>query len=379
MAKVALVKCRDYNHEEVCQAVDSIFTTLGGVERFVKPGAKVLIKPNMIMKKRPEEAATTHPLVVKAVADKVAAAGASVLIADSPGGFYTESTLKALYSVCGYEEIVSKGQARLNLDTSTGDIVFENGRVVRKLTLIKPVLEVDLVINLPKLKTHGMMVFTGAVKNLFGLVPGVLKAEFHLRMNSHKVFSDLLVDICEYVKPGLTIMDAVVGMEGDGPTAGNPRSIGVLLGSTNPYALDVAATEIIGLKSEKVFTIARAAERGLVYKMDHVEIAGDRIEDCKVTDFKLPSVFRDITFFRSRLAGFVAERLKPKPVFLYKKCSGCKQCLHHCPSKAIDFTSSRPKVKLNKCIRCFCCQELCPSKAIEIKRHWLIRSLSKDT
>lgn len=377
MEKVALVRCDSYEETQVEEAIAHVFSFLGGIETLIKPGMNVLIKPNLLMKKKPEEAATTHPAIVEAIAKKVVSLGANVIIADSPGGFYTESILKAVYLSCGYKEMSERINVGLNYDLSTVDVTYDKGKVAKRFTFIKPVQEADFIINIPKLKTHGMMVYTGAVKNLYGVIPGVIKAEYHLRMDNKKDFSDLLVDICECVKPGLSIMDAVDAMEGEGPSAGTPRHLGLILASVNPYALDVAAAGLIGLANNQVFTIARASERGLVSQLQQIEILGEDIESCSVKDFKLPSVFRDIQFFKSGIFKFLVNYLKPRPVFQYDRCTGCRNCANHCPPKTISFKDNRPVVDLKKCIRCFCCQELCPQKAVKVKKPWLTRKIFK--
>ena len=379
MEKVAVVKCESYDQNKVEKAVDDIFEYLGGIEKFIKPKMKVLIKPNLVMKKKPEEAVTTHPCVVEAIAKKVLALGAEVIIADSPGGFYNEKYLKFVYTGCGYKELADRNNVKLNYDTSTIERACEKGKVAKKFTFIKPVDDVDFIINVPKLKTHGMMVFTGAVKNLFGLIPGALKAEYHLRMNNNKDFSDLLVDICECIKPQISIMDAIDAMEGAGPTAGSPRHLGLMIASINPYALDVVATSVIGLNNTQVYTIVRASERGLISSLEQVELLGENIKTCSVNDFELPHMFRDITFFKNRTFKFMANYLKPKPVFLHEQCIGCEECVNHCPPRAIEFKAGKPIVDLGKCIRCFCCQELCPKKAVEIKKPWITRKIIKDS
>jgi len=377
MEKVALVECKTYDENEVSKAVDTALEYLGGLESFIKPGMKVLIKPNLLMKKKPDEAGTTHPSLVKAVARRVVSLGAEAVIADSPGGFFNEGILKSIYSYCGYNDIPEETGARLNFDTSMEDVSFEKGIVSKKLTVIKPVVEADLIINIPKLKTHGMMVYTGAVKNFFGLIPGTLKAEYHLRLSNYDDFSNLLIDIVECFTPELTIMDAVYGMEGDGPSAGTPRHIGLILASQSPYALDVAATKLIGLERKQVYTLMRAMERNLPSEPKDIEIVGEEIEKFIIKNYKLPAKSIDISFDNNNVMKFVMNYLKPKPVFDNDLCVKCKVCANHCPPKAISFDSGAPLVDLKKCIRCFCCQELCPQKAINIKKPWILKKITK--
>lgn len=377
MEKVVLAGCRSYEADEVQHAIEFAFEHLGGIDKFVKPGMKVLIKPNLLIKKKPEEAATTHPAVVEAIAKKVIEAGAEVTIADSPGGFYNESFLKSIYTGCGYKDIPARTGAKLNYDVSAFEEPFAKGKVARKFTFIDPMRKADIIINVPKLKTHGMMVYTGAVKNLFGLIPGVLKAEYHLKLSNKKDFADLLIDICECVKPTISIMDAVDAMEGNGPSAGSPRHVGLLLASTNPYALDVTVTNLIGIDSKRVFTIVSASERGLTSRMDQIEIVNGSLEEYRVKDFKLPEIYKDIGFFKGKVYDSLLKYLRPKPVFLPDKCTKCRECAKHCPPEVINFDSGKPVVDLNKCIRCFCCQELCPNKAVEIRKPWILRRITR--
>jgi uncharacterized protein (DUF362 family)/NAD-dependent dihydropyrimidine dehydrogenase PreA subunit len=378
MEEVALVSCNTYDEADVGKAIGDALEHLGGLEQFIKPGMKVLIKPNLLMRKKPNEAGTTHPSLVKAIALKVISLGAEVTIADSPGGFYNEGILKSVYAYCGYKEIPEQTGAKLNFDTSMVEVSCENGKVSKKLTVIKPVTEADFIINVPKLKTHGMMVFTGAIKNLFGLIPGTLKAEYHLRLSNYNDFSNLLVDICERFRPDLTIMDAIEGMEGPGPSAGTPRHIGAIIAGTNPYMIDIVATNMIGLRPEQVFTLIRASERGLPSKLSDVKIIGEDLEAFKIKDYKIPVVHREHILPNNKVVKFLAEYLKPKPIFEYDICIKCKECANHCPPKAISFDTGRPVVDLNKCIRCFCCQELCPKKAIYIKKPWIMRKIVRE-
>ncbi len=379
MEKVALIKCQSYDAGQVKDSVVNAFDCLGGINKFIRPGMKVLVKPNLVLPKKPGEAATTHPAVVQAICEEVISCGADAVIAESPGGLYNRSILRTVYSSCGYKKAADRTGAKLNYDTSTYETAYNEGRIPRKFTFINPVQEADFIINVPKLKTHGMMLYTGAVKNLFGFIPGALKAEYHFKMNNAKVFSDLLVDICECVKPGLSIMDAVEAMEGEGPTAGQPKHVGLILAAENPHALDVVAAGLIGLRPENVFTLARALERGLTGRLEEIEICGENFSSSTVKGFKLPDVFRDITFFKGRLFSLISEHLKPRPVFLYDKCIGCMECAKHCPPKVIRIENRKPVPDLKKCIRCFCCQELCPKKAVDIRRSWVMRKLTKFT
>lgn len=376
---VALVRCGSYERREVEKAVGRAVELLGGIERYIKPGMKVLLKCNLLSRKRPEEAVTVHPAVVEAVVRAVQSAGAIPVIADSPGGLYTERVLKGIYKACGMEEVHERTGALLNYDTDIVEVSHPEGKVAKRMTVIKVLQDVDAVISLAKLKTHELTLFTGAVKNLFGVIPGMTKAEYHLRMKRIEEFSDLLVDICTYVKPVLSVMDGIEGMEGNGPSAGRPRHIGALLMSSNPHALDVVSAALVGLPVERICTVQRAKERGLCStKLEDMEIIGDSFDELYVSDFKLPDS-KKLGFLvralesNNRVSEFLKFYLGPYPMIKYDACAGCGYCAKHCPPKAIKMVEGKPRIDLSVCIRCYCCQELCPYKAVAIRRNWFFR------
>jgi len=355
---------------------------LGGMSAFVKPGQKVLLKVNLLMKKRPEEAVTTHPSVVEAVVHLVQEAGGIPIIGDSPGGPYTVSALRAIYARSGLRKVAERTGAILNEDVGQTIIQYPEGKLVKSLTVTNCVLDADVIIPLSKLKTHGMMTFTGAVKILFGVIPGLLKAEYHLKMFKVYDFADLLVDIATYVKPALSIMDGVVGMEGDGPSAGKPRNIGALILSTDPFALDVIATDLIGLKPEKVPTIMAARLRGLTSRLDELQLKGDSRSLWRIQGFVIPKAvstnFLDMAPLPRSVKTFILNRVRPRPIFEHATCVGCSDCVNNCPAKAITMNENqRPVVDLEGCIRCFCCQELCPHQSVKLFKPWLGRTLLK--
>ncbi len=380
-AKVVLKYCPDYTIN-VEQHLREGLAELGGMSAFVKPGQKVLLKVNLLMKKRPEEAVTTHPSVVEAVVRLVQEAGGIPIIGDSPGGPYTVSALQTIYTRSGLREVAKRTGAILNEDVGQTTIQYPEGKLAKSLTVTNCVLDVDVVIPLSKLKTHGMMTFTGAVKILFGVIPGLLKAEYHLKMFKVHDFADLLVDIATWVRPTLSIMDGVVGMEGDGPSAGKPRNIGALILSTDPFALDVVATDLIGLKPEKVPTIRAARDRGLTSRLDEIQLKGDSRSLWRIQDFLIPKAvstnFLDMVPLPRNVKMFVLNRVRPRPIFEHETCVGCSDCVNNCPPKAITMNENqRPIVDLEACVRCFCCQELCPHQAVKLFRPWLGRTLLK--
>ena len=379
MKEVSLRGCDSYEYGEVKSQVEKLLEDLGGLEKYIDKNSTVFIKLNLVMKKSPDEMATTHPIVLKVVSQKLLELGCRVIVGDSPGGPYTKSYLKGVYKTCGIEKVCEELNIELNYDTSEIKVENPNGKILKYMTVIKPILEVEHVINICKLKTHVMATFTGGVKNLFGVIPGVKKAEYHFKMSEVKDFTEALVDICDFVSPTLTIMDGIIGMEGEGPTAGVPRKIGVLLASTNTYAIDVIACNLINLDPSKVPTVQRSVERNLLEKdFSDICILGESVEDKVIKDFKIPSN-KSISFLKGKVPRkveiFVNKKLAGKPVINYKDCVKCGVCSRVCPPKVISMKAHGPVINLDNCIRCFCCHELCPKKAVNLKRTFIFKFL----
>lgn len=378
---VSLIRCEEYSYKEVKDSINSSFKNLGGIENFIDKGDRVLLKLNLLMKKKPEDATTTHPVFTKALAEILIEYGAEVIIGDSPGGPFNTKMLKGVYKACGIEKVAEEIGATLNYNTNTTEIKNPYGEVLKSINAIEVLNEVDKVISVSKLKTHGMMMFTGAVKNMFGIVAGLEKAEYHVRMPNNKDFSNALVDICQTAKPVLSFMDGIVGMEGNGPSGGEPRKISAVIASTSPYHLDVVATSLIGINPEKVPTIKRCIERNIITGgFDDISMVGNELESFIINDFIVPEI-RSLDLFEKKLPKFLREilneLLQPKPVFKHEICVGCGDCAESCPPQVIKMVDKKPVVNLEDCIRCFCCQELCPVKAIVIHRPLLMKLLAK--
>jgi uncharacterized protein (DUF362 family)/Pyruvate/2-oxoacid:ferredoxin oxidoreductase delta subunit len=368
--KVSAVRCENYDSTTVKEALNKTFDILGGIKRFITPGMKVVLKPNLVMEKSPDAAATTHPRLIAVLSSMLIDAGASVTIADSPGGPYTHSILKGVYEKCGITNAMEKSGAILNYDTSEISIDNPEAIYLKTLTVLKPLIEADMIINLPKLKTHGQMVYTGAVKNMYGAIPGTKKSQYHFLMAEYNRFADTLIDVFISVKPNLNIMDAVTGMDGQGPTAGDPRHIGLLLASENAFALDLTALKIINVKPSDVPVITQGIKRGLCpTDMSNIQICGEPLENIMVKDFNVPQLsgFRNIQFTNNIFLKKIFNHLKSRPVFLHEHCTGCSKCSQNCPAGIIEMKNNRPYADISKCIGCFCCQELCPEEAIIIK------------
>lgn len=381
MNTVNIVKCGDYEFENVKKAVYEALDGIEAIRLKITDGARVLVKTNLLMRKSPEDAVTTHPAVVEAIVRYLQELDCKVIIGDSPGGPFTEWNLKSVYKAAGMYEIAERTGCELNFDTGVLEITNPEAKRLKSMQIIKIAREVDFVVSAAKLKTHGMMTYTGAVKNLFGVIPGLVKADYHLRLNSVDNFADHLVDICEAVKPVFSIIDGIDGMEGDGPSAGVKRHVGIILASDSPYALDTTASSIIGMEPMIVPTIRAAAARNLFSgNLKDIKHKGVKLEDIKITPFKLPTSI-NVNFVGGRVPKIfekaLLNTLRPKPVFDYNLCVSCGDCKRSCPPGVIDMSSGKPVPDLSKCIRCFCCHELCPKKAVDIKKHWVYDKLLK--
>ena len=374
--KVALTFCESYDKDKLKRVLNQQWMDLGLTPSFFE-GKKVALKPNLVRKMDASLGGTTHPSVVEAAAELCREWGAKeVLLVESPGGPYNEIALRAAYRVCGMERASERGAFTLNYDTAFRTVDFPDGVVSKTFHILSPILDADLVVNICKLKSHGLTMMTGGVKNLFGTIPGVEKFEMHARFPDIRDFSGQLVDLCAFhlsQKPLLTVMDAVVGMEGNGPTNGKARKIGAMLSALNPFALDTVASRLIGMEG-KVIHLEQGRARGYV---NTPKVIGASVESLAVKDFLPPdSAKKNILAW---LADFWDGRLmcpfEPRPVINKKKCVGCGECVRSCPVHTIKLDKERriAVIDPNPCIKCFCCQELCPKDAVDIKQNILIR------
>ncbi|MBQ7715250.1 MAG: DUF362 domain-containing protein [Clostridia bacterium] len=380
---VSAVRCDGYDPDLIKAAMDRLFEPIDALD-FVKPGATVAIKVNLVAAMKPEKAATTHPALVTELCRRIVERGATPVVGDSPGGPFTGLYLKGIYSSTGMTAIEKVG-GRLNSDFDTVRCEsFPEAEVLKNFTYSSWLANADAVINFAKLKTHGMMGMSAAVKNLFGAIPGTIKPEYHYRFPNAKDFANMLIDIDEYVKPSLSIVDGIVGMEGNGPTVGDPRHIGVLAASRSPYDLDTFCASVIGLSADKVPTLQLAIERGLGRTIDKIEVVGDGA-DVGIPDFKNIERANDIEFFTGLLGlkGKFLNRiakwaLSTRPKLKRSECVGCKRCDGICPAGAITMKGGKPRIDRGVCIRCFCCQEFCPKGALKVHRPLVARILTKS-
>lgn len=368
-AKVAIQKCADYDYAKVSKAVRSCVSLLGGMRKFVKKGDRVLLKINLLEDTPPERAITTHPAVVRAVCELVKGAGGFPLVGELGGGSTAEFTRRA-FKVSGIAEAAEQAGAELVNFGEKGfrKVSTQSGEVF----VAKPVLEADVNISLPKLKTHTMTLYTGAVKNYFGIIPRESRKALH-RLVSGERFGASLVDLLEIAKPALGIMDAVVGMEGNGPSAGRPKKVGAIAASPDLVALDAVCSRMIGIRPDDVASTRIAAERGLgVSEMGHIQVVGEGIENVS-TPFRLPdSYLKHVSALSTILYTHISFA---EPYADNSKCVKCGECRDACPVGAIRL-GPYPVIDRKKCIRCFCCHELCPAKAMKLRKS-LLGALAK--
>jgi len=371
--QIALVKCPDYKSELVTASVMRAASLLGGAESFIRPGARVLIKPNMLAGKAPDKAVTTHPEVVRAAVRLVKSAGGVPVIGDSNA----IGSFKKVAEVTGIADVAAEEGASLIELTDT--VKVQGKGVFKHFEVAREVMAADSVINLPKAKTHGQMLLTLAVKNLFGCIPGRRKAQWHFKAGVDRdAFATMLVELHGIVKPALNIVDAVVGMEGNGPGNGTPRDMGFIAAGTDAISLDMALSEILGVPADRLPTTRAARKLGLTPGgISDIELLGDftGIYEARVPGFKLPSTSSVEWTIPEPMRKLLKEALTTKPKVDKLKCQVCLMCKTACPADAISEGSDGLSINYRQCIRCFCCQEVCPVGAIEVAEGWLLKYL----
>ena len=391
--KVFIVKCEDYG--EAPERMEELLALLGGMSQFAKAGDRITLKVNLLAAASPDTAVCTHPAIVAATGTMLKKVGAHVLIADSPGSgyLYTESTLKRVYATSGMYEAAKQAGIDVNMDTASKKVALPQGKVLKRSEVINPVLEADGVFNLCKMKTHMLMHMTGAVKNNFGIIPGLPKTTYHARFLNKIRFADMLLDLALFAACRLNIMDAVLALEGQGPgVSGTPRQVGLLLASTDPLAIDIVAGEIMSLPREQNPVLMAAELRGLTpHRIEDVELIGADLNSRIITDYKLPSTVVRKTMPSVAKATLSSGTLSANredetacaegdvsvasaalhPLVLKEKCTACGVCRDSCPQKAIKIyyesnTKAYAEVDKERCICCYCCHEQCPSEAIVV-------------
>ncbi len=373
---VSIKKAENYSFDTVKKAVIDSLNPLGSINAFVKPGQKVLLKPNLLAAITPEKAVTTHPVLIAAVTSIVQEAGATVIIGDSPG----IGDLDSVKNSTGLTKVLE--EYNVELADFSNELIFENDDnfILKRIPLAKAVADADVIISLPKLKTHVQMTMTCAVKNQFGLVLGMEKGQYHFRLKTRDALANAMLDINRIAQPALAICDAIDAMEGEGPSGGEPRHLGLIISSADFMALDVVACKIIGLNPESVPLIQAGKKQSFgETDFNKIEVVGEKIENVAVNDFKQIENLKGILQILpmpSFMLKFFGALWAAKPRINNDKCIKCYKCRDGCPVNppAIDpDKKSANKVNDKTCIKCYCCHEFCPVKAIDLKQSWIDR------
>jgi uncharacterized protein (DUF362 family)/Pyruvate/2-oxoacid:ferredoxin oxidoreductase delta subunit len=345
-------------YDNVRRAVDRAFELFPTQLR----GKTVLIKPNVLRASEAKEGIVTHPAVLRAVVEKVETMDpASIVVGDNPGLFNYGDNEES-FKITGLTE------AALGYYQNIGNesrLVEFNADFMSKVSVSRIVLDADVVISLPKFKTHGLTVITGAIKNSYGILPGAQKAKLHKAAGSPKRFHEMLIDVFRLRVPDLFIVDAVVGMEGNGPASPDLRDIGLILASDNAVALDSVIARMMGCDPDRLRFLQKAKEVGLGdYDMSAIEVIGELKQ---LADFKLPPLGGEAIVNNPHVQELIHGRTIVRPQADPDLCTACGTCVDHCTVSALSLVDNLPRVDADTCITCFCCQEVCPEKAITLR------------
>ncbi len=368
---VSIVRASRYDLAELVPALKKCLDKIGGLQAIVHSGDKVFIKINHLSPPSPpEKGIVTHPVFTEAVIILLKETGAIITVGDD-----IEEEGEDGFKISGYHEMCERHGVRLiNLRQSGFAEKNCDGKILKNIFISKSVMETDVIINLPKFKTHSLNVFTGGIKNMYGIIPAGLRRRFHSDYLNLDDFAQMLVDIYAAAKPALNIIDGIMAMEGEGPGSGVIRNLGLVLASRDGVALDAVAGGIIGLKPEDVLTTRAAGARGLgMSDLQKIDVEGELFASQVVSDFKLPAAgYRTAMKHTPRgIVKYVLEQTSPRPRIKRKNCTACAKCVKICPAGAATMMGKTSAINDKICIRCMCCHEVCRFNAIYIDRPFL--------
>jgi len=377
--KVSLRKIQDYQSGMLRQALIQTLFLLGGLEKIINPGSRIFVKINHLSPpSAAEEAIITHPALTREVLLLLKEIGCTITAGDD-----IQSKQKDGFSISGYRELCnSLGIPLVNLKEVGFRRIDCEGKVLDKAYISPLLLDSDFLINLPKLKTHSFTMFTGAVKNMYGIIPHGLRSSYHRQFYKNELFSQMLVDIFSCAPPHLNIMDAIVAMEGEGPSAGRPKKVNLILASRDAVALDAVASKIIGLDPLQILTTKYADERGLgVGQLENIEIIGERMQDVKIKDFRQSAIATGLIQKKipAFLHAFIQDQLILMPRIIKKRCTACWECVDICPAGAAQKQDNAARIDDSLCIHCMCCHEVCRFHAIKLKQKFFGRTVRQVT
>ena len=365
---VVIIPCNSYDREAVSTAMKSIFEHLGGLHKLTENAQSIFVKPNILRSVKPETATTTHPEVIYSLIKSLVNIDKTVLCGDSPNFITMNKMVEGVYNIAGITNAVKEAGGITSSSAASVQVI--GGEYLKTFHMLKAIKDSDMVINVAKAKTHAFAGYTGAVKNLFGVIPGPIKGEMHLRYPNASSFANAMIDICETVNAKLHIVDAIVGMEGPGPSSGTPKHLGVLVAGTNPYSVDEVVIELMGIDKTKIAQIKEARVRCLTQGIEKINILGANIENHRANPPFEPAAPKD-----DFLNAFIKNILPPKMYIKFKKkpivnevCIGCGICAEACPPKTISIKNKKAVIDYSDCIKCYCCQELCPKSAISLNK-----------
>lgn len=363
-ATVSIVRVHHYDCTTVYEAVKKGVELIGGLDGLIKPNSRVFVKVNHLPPpSAPEKGIVTHPLFTEAVLRLLKAFSANLTVGDDIVSYGTDGFL-----ISGFQQMCHRAGVRLVNVREGGFLeVHCNGYFLDKVYLSKIALDADVIVNLPKLKTHSLTVLTGGVKNMYGTIPSGLRIRFHGEYAKKEDFGQVLTDVFSAIRPQLTIMDGIVAMEGEGPASGGLRRLGVVLASQDAVAVDAVVARMVGLNPLDIHTTRYCDQRGLgVGSLDSIRVVGEQMKSVAVPDFRLPVSATNLVIRRAPgfLPRLVTRHLCVRPQVIENQCTGCGECEKTCPVGAISVASKTARINPSLCIQCMCCHEACRFNAI---------------